>query len=181
MREIKTSGIWGCRPHSITRPTLHCGEPQFNCRKGIIQDQTVTSAKCGSLWIRVARHMKLNSDLDAARSETFHSSDCLGKNTPDMSLLDIIPPLVLSHWDDQHTPLVLWQELRAGQHREATEPQIVALAGAGYQTAHLEIARSLLSTASPEMRLNGTICTIWEALLFLLMAMTASILRREAA
>lgn len=26
---------------------------------------------------------------------------------PDMSLLDIIPLLVLSHWDDQHTALVL--------------------------------------------------------------------------
>lgn len=33
----------------------------------------------------------------------------------------------LSSWDDQHTPLVLRQELCAGQHWEASEPQIVAL------------------------------------------------------
>lgn len=37
--------------------------------------------------------MKSNSDLDP-KSETFLWSDCLGKNTPDMSLPDIIPPLV---------------------------------------------------------------------------------------
>lgn len=37
------------------------------------------------------------------------------------------PCSCLCYWDDQHTPLVLWQELCAGQHWKATEPQIVAL------------------------------------------------------
>lgn len=37
------------------------------------------------------------------------------------------PSSCLSSWDDQHTPLVLRQELRTGQHRKASEPQIVAL------------------------------------------------------
>ena len=37
------------------------------------------------------------------------------------------PSLCLSSWDDQHTPLVIRQELCAGQHHKASEPQIVAL------------------------------------------------------
>lgn len=36
------------------------------------------------------------------------------------------PSSCLSSWDDQHTALVLWQEQCAGQHHEASEPQIAA-------------------------------------------------------
>lgn len=65
--------------------------------------------------------MKLNSDLDP-KSEAFHCSDCLGKHTPDMSLFDIIPPLVC--------PLGMTNTLLLFFDKSCvlvSEPQIVAL------------------------------------------------------
>lgn len=123
-------------------------------------------------------HMKLNSDLDP-KSEAFHCSDCLGKHTPDMSLFDIIPPLVCP-LGMTNTLLLFFDKSCVLVSTERPVNPRQSHSGAGYQTAHLKIARFSLSTAPQEMRLNGTIYTIWEPLLFLLMALTASILWREA-
>lgn len=85
--------------------------PGLNCTMEHFCDYTIAFREHDT-------RMKSNSYLDS-KSETFpwkrhvitwhHPSSCL------------------SSWDDQHTALVLWQELCAGQHHKASEPQIVAL------------------------------------------------------
>lgn len=131
------------------------------------------------------------SDLDAARSETFHSSDSLlgGAELNPPPLRKKTPRHVIA-W---HHPSSCLVPLGWPTHRSCSLTRGVCWSApggrwtpdsrtleAGYRTAHLQIAHSSLSPTWQEMRLNGTICTIRGALLFLLMAMTASILRREA-
>lgn len=70
---------------------------------------------------------KSNSDLDP-QSETFHWFDCLGK-TPQTShyLTSSLLSSILLGWTPHHIALVKEQEQCAGQHHEASEPQIATL------------------------------------------------------